>query len=114
MPAPLPEPDTRTRIVDAAERLLARYGYQKMTMDDLAAEARLGRRTLYLHFRSKEEIVIATIDRLIDLLVAELRRVAAGEGSPADRLYRMLVLRILFLYDRSQARFHTLDEMYAA
>jgi AcrR family transcriptional regulator len=106
--------DTRTRILEAAEQLLARYGYKKMTMDDLATEAGLGRRTLYAHFKGKEELALATLDRIIASLVEELRRLARAEGSPAERLQRMLVGRILFLFDRERDYFHALDDMYAA
>jgi AcrR family transcriptional regulator len=106
--------DIRTRLLDAAERLLAHYGYKKMTMDDLAAEAGVGRRTIYCHFKNKEELALATLDRTIDLLVAELRRLAEADVHPAERLRRMLVGRILFLFDREQNYFHSLDDMYAA
>jgi AcrR family transcriptional regulator len=85
-----------------------------MTMDDLASEAGLGRRTIYAHFKSKEELALATLDRTIDLLVEELRGLARADGSPSERLERMLVRRILFLFDREQTYFHALDDMYAA
>ena len=52
-----PMPTTRDRILDAAERLLARFGYKKTTMEDIAREAGLGKRTLYLHFASKEALL---------------------------------------------------------
>src|SRR5437763_4865971 len=106
--------DTRTAILDAADGLLARYGYKKMTMEDVAVEAGLGRRTVYLYFRTKEELALATIDRTIDLLLTELREVARGHGSPAERLHGMLVRRILFLFDRAQNTRHTLDDVYIA
>jgi AcrR family transcriptional regulator len=106
--------DTRTAILDAADRLLAYYGYKKMTMEDVAAEAGLGRRTVYSYFKTKEDLALATIDRTIDLLVAALWEVARGEGSPAARLHAMLVRRILFLFDRAQETRHTLDDVYIA
>jgi AcrR family transcriptional regulator len=111
---PLDRQDTRTRLLNAAEQLLAHYGYKKMTMDDLAAEAGVGRRTIYLHFKNKEDLALATIDRTIDLLVAELRRLARADGPPAERLHQMLVGRILFLFDREQSFFHALDDIFAA
>jgi AcrR family transcriptional regulator len=106
--------DTRTRLLDAAERLLAHYGYKKMTMDDLAEEAGVGRRTIYSHFKNKEDLALATLDRTIDLLVEELRRLAGAGRQPSNQLHRMLVGRILFLFDREQNYFHSLDDMYAA
>ena len=50
----------RDRILDATERLLGRLGYQKTTMDDIAIEAAIGRRTIYLHFAGKEAVALAT------------------------------------------------------
>jgi AcrR family transcriptional regulator len=104
----------RTRLLDAAERLLAHYGYKKVTMDDLAEEAGVGRRTIYFHFKNKEDLALATLDRTIDLLVRELHNLAGAGGHPAERLHRMLVGRILFLFDRERNYFHSLDDMYAA
>ena len=43
-------------ILDAAEDLLARYGYKRMTMDDLAQAVGLSKGALYLRFKSKEEV----------------------------------------------------------
>jgi AcrR family transcriptional regulator len=106
--------DTRAVILDAVDRLLAQYGYQKMTLDDIVREAGVARGTLYAHFKSKEEMALATIDRLIGLLVEELRQLAHAPEPPAERLQRMLVFRILFLFDHAQERAHTLDAMYAA
>ena len=47
---------TRDAILDATDRLLMRNGYKKMTIDDLAAEVGIGKGSVYLHFRSKEDI----------------------------------------------------------
>jgi AcrR family transcriptional regulator len=60
---PLAPADVYDAILDAAERLLARYGYRKMTMDDLAREAGIGKGTKYLHFPSKQEVVLCSIDQ---------------------------------------------------
>ena len=52
--------------MDATDRLLARFGYKKMTIDDLAQEVGIGKGTVYLHFSSKEEIALSHIDRIIE------------------------------------------------
>ncbi|MCA6108594.1 TetR/AcrR family transcriptional regulator [Bradyrhizobium cenepequi] len=48
---------TRKRILDSAYRLFRRRGYSRITMDDIATEAKFTKRTLYLHFRSKDELL---------------------------------------------------------
>ena len=43
-----------------------------------------------------------------------LRKIAASETAPADRLHHMLVRRIMFLFDRERDMRHTLDDVYKA
>lgn len=49
----------RNEIVDAAERVFFSKGLGIATMDDVAAEAELSKGTLYLYFKSKEELYLA-------------------------------------------------------
>jgi AcrR family transcriptional regulator len=104
---------TRTAILDATERALAAYGYKKLTVEDVASEACLGRRTIYLHFEGKKQLALAVIDRIVQQLLAGLGEVAAS-APPAERLRQMLIFRVLFLFDREQNLRHTLDDMYKA
>jgi AcrR family transcriptional regulator len=103
---------TRDQILDAAERLLGRLGYQKMTMDDIAREAAIGRRTIYLHFSSKEEIALAKIDRTIDRLKARLRQIRTADAPWEERLRQMLRERVLFRFDSVREYYHSIDEIY--
>jgi AcrR family transcriptional regulator len=106
--------DVRDLILDAAERLLARYGYNKMTMDDLASEVGVGKGTLYLHFPSKEEVVLSRIDRLVKRVVAELRAIAASRRDPAAKLRDMLVARVLLRFDAAKSYAESMDGMLAS
>jgi AcrR family transcriptional regulator len=98
-------------ILDAVDRLLARYGYRKMTIDDLAREAGIGKGTVYLHFRSKEDVVLSHVDRLVARLIARLRVIAAGDARPAAKLREMLVLRVMFRFDSVQHYTESLSEV---
>jgi len=104
---------TRESILDAADRLLGRSGYQKTTLDDLARESGVGRRTIYLHFKSKEQIFHASIDRVVERLIAELESIAAAKDAPEKRLRRMLITRVLFRFDSVYDYHSSLDEMFA-
>ena len=106
--------DLRSRVLDATDRLLARYGYRKMTVDDIAAEAGIGKGSVYLAFESKEEVALSCIDRMVDGLLAELRALAAGPGPHLERLREMLVRRVLCRVDYARTHASSMDAMLAA
>jgi len=104
---------TRDAILDATDNLLARYGYRKMTIDDLAAEAGIGKGTVYLYFPSKEEIALSHIDRIIERLKARLWAIAHKDNSPEEKIRRMLVERVIFRFDSVQHYSQSLNELLA-
>jgi AcrR family transcriptional regulator len=104
---------TRDAILDATDRLLARYGYKKMTIDDLAHEVGIGKGSIYLHFASKEEIALSHIDRIIERLKERLRTIAAEDAPVDDRLCRMLIERVLFRFDSVQHYTESLNTLLA-
>ena len=105
--------DVRGEILDAADHLLARYGYKKMTMDDLAQEVGIGKGTIYLHFSSKEELVLSHIDRIIDRLKERLSAIARSDATVAIRLRLMLITRVLFRFDSVQHYSQSLNDLLA-
>jgi AcrR family transcriptional regulator len=105
---------SRELILDATERLLGRFGYSKMSMEDISKEAGLARRTLYVHFPGKEEVALATIDRIVDRLLARLEAISIEGGSPSERLRQMLLTRVLFRFDRVRDYYQGLDDLLGA
>lgn len=104
----------REGILDATERLLARYGYRKMTVEDIAREVGVGKGTIYLHFSSKEEVVLSHVDRIVERMKVRLWEVVRGEGSAAERLREMLLTRVLFRFDSIQHYTQSLNDLLAA
>src|SRR2546429_7578253 len=51
------------RILDAAAELILRWGYRKTTIDDIARQAGVAKGTLYLHWKTREELVAALLKR---------------------------------------------------
>lgn len=58
----------RQDIIHAAENVFFSKGFDSATMDDVAAEAELSKGTLYLYFKSKEEIYMAIVLRAMQIL----------------------------------------------
>lgn len=113
MAAELQTTNIEERILDAAESRLARFGFAKTTMEDIAREAGLGRRTLYLHFASREDVVLCTIDRIVERLLRHLRQIAQGEAAVDERLNAMLVARVLFRFDSVREYHQNFNDMFA-
>ena len=106
--------DVRDLILDAADTLLARYGYRKMTIDDLAREVGIGKGTIYLHFKSKEDVALSRVDRVIERLKGELKKVANSDADPVARLRSMLMLRVIYRFDSVQHYTESLNQILAA
>jgi AcrR family transcriptional regulator len=106
--------DIRDLILDGVDALLARFGFRKMTMEDLAREVGIGKGTIYLHFPSKEELALAHVDRIAERLLLRLRQIAAGPGSPPERLRRMLLARVLHRFDSVTHYSQNLDDLLSS
>jgi AcrR family transcriptional regulator len=105
--------DTRERILDSADRLLAHYGYAKMTVDDLAEEAGIGKGTVYLYFASKEAVALAHVDRIVERTLAEMYCIAASKKPALLRVRKMLFARVLVRFSAVRNYSKSLDELLA-
>ena len=114
MAAIAPKEAVKDAILDATDRLLALFGYRKMTVEDIAAEAGIGKGSIYLHFSSKEEVVLSHIDRIVDRLRERLKEIARSDATAAERLRLMLLTRVLFRFDSIQHYTQSLNDLLAA
>jgi len=103
----------RDAILDATDELLIKFGYKKMTIDDLAREVGIGKGTVYLHFPSKEEIALSHIDRIIERLKSRLWAIANSNSTPQQKLKSMLIERVMFRFDAVQHYTTSLNELLA-
>jgi AcrR family transcriptional regulator len=115
MAAIAPKEAVKDAILDATDRLLARFGYRKMTVEDIAVEAGIGKGTIYLHFASKEEVVLSHVDRIVDRLKQQhLAVIARSENTAPERIRQMLLARVLFRFDSIQHYTQSLNDLLAA
>ncbi|MFT3663091.1 MAG: helix-turn-helix domain-containing protein [Gordonia sp. (in: high G+C Gram-positive bacteria)] len=74
--------DLRRRVVVESIRLFAEQGYDATTVDDVAAAAGSSRRTLFRQFGSKEGLIFADHESLLDLVAAHLDAAAEADLDP--------------------------------
>ena len=86
--------DKREAILSAATKVFAGKGYFNSKVADVAAEAGIADGTVYLYFKSKDEILHSIFDRAMADFIAEGRRELASIDDPAAKLARIAELHL--------------------
>lgn len=96
--------DKREAILRAAIKVFARKGYFNSKVADIAGEAGIADGTVYLYFKSKDEILHSIFDRAMAEFIAEGRREIANITDPSEKLHRIAELHLAKLgADRDMA-----------
>lgn len=82
----------KNEILDAADELFGKKGFDGTSTNDILERVGIARGTLYHHFKSKEEIMDALIERYSERLLGAAREVAADKTIPiVDRIIRVVM-----------------------
>lgn len=73
-------------ILQTAEDLLLERGYHEMSIDEVAARVGISKGTVYLHFPSKEDLVVALLERGTRQFIRALDDVLSAPGTPREKL----------------------------
>lgn len=79
------DPDKQQRILDVATERFARFGYRKTSIDEIAADAGVGKGTVYLVSKNKQDLFYQCVHRELREWVAEVGR-GIDPRVPADQL----------------------------
>ena len=80
-------PSRRDDLIDAAMRVFYRHGFHASSLDDIQKEGAISRMTLYNHFKSKDELVVAAMRRRDEIFRNKLMKfVEARAGTPRERI----------------------------
>jgi TetR/AcrR family transcriptional regulator, transcriptional repressor for nem operon len=85
---------TRAHIVEAADQLFYRQGYEHTSFSDIADVVQISRGNFYYHFRTKDEILDAVIDARLASTRTMLQQWDAEAKQPADRIRRFIHILI--------------------
>ena len=80
-------PSRRDELVDAAMRVFYRCGFQATSLDDIQRESGISRMTLYNHFKSKDELIVAAMRRRDEIFRNRLMKfVETKAKTPRERI----------------------------
>ena len=80
---------TREQILEAADQLFYAEGLGAVTMDRIAARTGVTKKTVYYHFRSKDDLLGAYLDSRHEAVMERYRSWAGTSGSVSERVQRM-------------------------
>lgn len=90
MPRVRTGPDTRTKILEVAEREFAGEGYAGAHLQGIAEQIGVQKTALYYYFDSKADLYEAVLQRMLESLDRTIREATAAPGSDALRMERVL------------------------
>lgn len=88
------EEDKKKRILEAATRVFAKKGFYNSKISDVALEAEVAHGTVYLYFKSKEELLVSIFQSSLRELIQYVKIEIQKEDNPKSRLRRMISLQI--------------------
>ncbi len=90
---------TRDQILDAAAQVFRKKGFHGASMSDIARAVNLQKASLYHHISSKQEILLALLDRALDMLSEQISEVACQDLLPDEKLRLMIRTYLTALTD---------------
>lgn len=82
---------TRDEILSAAAGIISLKGFDATSMQDIATAVNLQKASLYHHFASKQDILLAILDHAIDLMTDSLEKVRKGKFTPEEKLRQAMI-----------------------
>ncbi|MCA9907355.1 MAG: TetR/AcrR family transcriptional regulator [Anaerolineae bacterium] len=84
---------TRRQLSEALIALILERGYDAIRIEDITERANLGRATFYLHFTDKQELLLTTLQRVVDELIAQIHDLPPGQLTPGVTTPALIAFR---------------------
>src|SRR5574342_415095 len=88
-PRPNVSDERKSQILNAAEDVFTQKGFEEARMDDIADETGLSKGTLYLYFKSKDDLIIAILDRMFQREFKQFENLNLAELSAIDAVWKI-------------------------
>lgn len=85
-----------SELLEAARSVFSKKGFHDATIDDVAHKAGVAKGTVYLYFKSKQEIYLSALRDGIELLIREMRAEAAAAGTAEAKLRKLIATKIAY------------------
>ncbi|MFC4221502.1 TetR/AcrR family transcriptional regulator [Flagellimonas marina] len=102
----------REKIIQKATELFLNLGFKSVTMDDLANEMGISKKTIYSHFQNKTELVEESTSNLYCVISGGINEIIAQKKNPIEELYEIKKFVMLHLKDEKSSPQYQLQKYY--
>src|SRR5271166_5043418 len=95
-------PDSRDEILKAAIQLFANRGFHETSMSEVAREARVSKALIFWHFKTKEELFLAVLNRLLEPYAIDFAEEAAALNE-RDQILKLVEMYLSFVRDNASS-----------
>lgn len=88
-PRPNVSDERKSQILNAAEDVFTQKGFEEARMDDIAGETGLSKGTLYLYFKSKDDLIIAILDRMFQREFRQLENLDQDAETATEAIWKI-------------------------
>lgn len=102
----------RENIIDKATELFLTLGFKSVTMDDIANELGISKKTIYVHFENKTKLVEATTLEMFEIISHGIDDICHLEKDPIEEMFEIKKLVLEHLKDEKSSPYHQLQKYY--
>jgi AcrR family transcriptional regulator len=105
--------ETRTKIISSAEMLFFKYGIRSVTMDDVARELSISKKTLYQYFDNKDHLVLAVAQNHLDNEQQEFSQIRDESQNAIEEISKLSVCMRRNLSNINPTTMHDLKKFHS-
>ncbi len=102
----------KEKIIEKAKDMFLSLGFKSVTMDDLASEMGISKKTIYSHFQNKTKLVEATTDHVFCTICDGIDTILEEKQEPIEELYAIEAFVLNYLKDEKTSPQYQLQKYY--
>lgn len=102
----------REQILDKATDMFLNHGFKSVTMDEIANELGISKKTIYTHYENKTKLIEESTDHLFHVISSGIDHICALEKNPIEELYEIKKFAMSHLKDENSSPQYQLQKYY--
>ena len=102
----------KEKIIQKATELFITIGFKTVTMDDIANEMGISKKTIYTHFSNKESIVAVVTDAIFEHVCGDIDQICALKQNPIEEIYEIKKRVMFHMRNEKTSPWYQLQKYY--